>query len=564
MNDPLTKPALAAALALSIAACAPAEPAASPAAAEPADLILTGGAVLTMSAAAPRAEALAVRAGHVVAVGAAADVRALAGPRTRVIELHGETVTPGLVDAHCHLYGLGVAKESLALRGSPSPEAAAALVAGAVKARAEGEWITGRGWDQNLWSSKEFPRHDVLDAAAPKHPVALERVDGHAIWANAAALRIAGIGRDTPDPPGGKILRDAAGDPTGVLIDHAMDLLDSKMPSGAPEARERRILAAAAEAVEAGLTGVHEMGIDDGTIAAYRKLAAEGRLPIRVHAYLGGEGRVASLASRTPDADPDGTAMFVLRGVKLFADGALGSRGAALLAPYSDDPKNSGLSLATAEELRRGAAAAASSGFQLAVHAIGDRGNREVLDAFASVGPRARELRFRVEHAQVLAPEDIGRFASLGVIASMQPTHATSDMPWAGARLGPERLKGAYAWRSVLATGAHLAFGSDFPVEETSPLLGIYAAVTRQDAHGDPPAGFLPEQRLTLDEALRAFTVEPAYAAFAESRRGTIAPGMVADVTVFDRALTPDEGLLAAKARLVIVGGKIVYERSAR
>lgn len=522
-------------------------------------LILTGGAILTMVQGAPRAEALAIRGDRVLAVGSAAAVGALAGPGTRVIELHGHTVTPGLVDAHCHLHGLGVALETLSLRGAGSPEAAAALVGEAVKTRAEGEWITGRGWDQNLWKVKEFPRHEVLDAVAPKHPVALERVDGHALWANAAAMRAAGIVRETPDPPGGKIVRDAAGEATGVLLDRAMKLVEAKMPDEPRAVTERRILAAAAQAVSLGLTGVHEMGITDEEIAVYRDLARDGRLPLRVYAYLAGAGRVDSLASRTPDADPEGTARFVLRGVKLFADGALGSRGAALLAPYADDPGNSGLALATPDELRRGAAMAASRGFQLAVHAIGDRANREVLDAFEAAGVRGRDLRFRVEHAQVVSPADLPRFAALGVIASMQPTHATSDMPWAGARLGPERLRGAYAWRSILATGARVAFGSDFPVEETSPLLGLYAAVTRQDATGNPPGGFLPEQRLTLEEALHAFTVEPAWAAFAEKHRGTLAPGRVADVTVFDRALTGDRGLLAAKAELVLVSGEVVW-----
>lgn len=558
----MIKPSLLAALALAVGlGCAPAEaPTKAPVpAADAPDLILTGGAILTMVKGAPRAEALAIRGEHLVAVGSAAAVGALAGPRTRVIQLHGETVTPGLVDAHCHLHGLGVALETLSLRGAASPEAAAAPVREAAKTSAEGEWITGQGWDQNLWAVKELPRHEVLDVVAPKNPVALDRVDGHALWANAAAMRAAGITRATPDPPGGKIVRDAAGEATGVFLDHAMDLVSAKMPGETRAVTERRVLAAARKAVSLGLTGVHEMGINDETVAVYRALAREGRLPLRVHAYFAGEGRVDSLASRTPDADPTGTARFVLRGVKLFADGALGSRGAALLAPYDDDPKNSGLTLAGPDELRRGAVLAASRGFQLAVHAIGDRANRAVLDAFEAAGVRGRDLRFRVEHAQVVSPADLPRFAALGVIASMQPTHATSDMPWAGARLGPERLRGAYAWRSILATGAHVAFGSDFPVEEASPLLGLYAAVTRQDAEGNPPGGFFPEQRLSLEEALHAFTVEPAWAAFAEAHRGTLAPGMVADVTVFDRALTADRGLLGAKAKMVIVGGEVVF-----
>jgi predicted amidohydrolase YtcJ len=492
-------------------------------------------------------------------------VRALIGPRTRVVELKGRTVTPGLVDAHCHLYGLGIALETLSLRGQKSPGAISLLVAEAAKTRPEGEWIRGRGWDQNLFTPAEFPGHAPLDAAAPKHPVALFRIDGHALWANAVAMRAAGVHRATPDPPGGKILRDAAGEPTGVFIDHAMSLIEAKMPPDPPAVRARRILKAADLAVSLGLTGVEEMGIDDETVSVYRSLASEGRLPLRVYAYLSGEGRIDSLPSRKPDIDRDGTAMFVLRGVKLFADGALGSRGAALLAPYDDDRGNTGLLLMPPEELRRAAEVAAKSGFQVAVHAIGDRANRIVLDAFEAAGQgKAKDLRFRVEHAQVVALEDIGRFAKLGVIASMQPTHATSDMPWAEARVGPSRIRGAYAWRSILTTGAHIAFGSDFPVEEPSPLLGIYAAVTRQDTKGNPPSGFHPEERLTLDEALRAFTVEPAYAAFVEGHRGVLGRGFVADLTVFDRALTADKGVLEARADMVIVGGRVVREAGAR
>jgi predicted amidohydrolase YtcJ len=560
---------LSAVLAVSLAAsgCADNSPPASPPQApgvEAADLVLTGGPILTMRPDTPRVEAVAIRGGKIAAAGSAADLSRFVGPATRVVDLHGRTAMPGLVDAHCHLYGLGRALEEISLRGVASVEAAAKLVANAAQGRPEGEWILGRGWDQNLWTPPAFPGHAPLDQAAPRHPVALERIDGHALWLNAAALRAAGIGKDTPDPPGGKILRDAAGEPTGVLVDRAMDLVESKMPSAPPAVRTRRILRAAALAASLGLTGVHEMGIDDDTVAAYRALAHDGKLPIRVYAYLAGAGRVDSLPGRTPDRDPDGTAMFVLRGVKLFADGALGSRGAALLAPYDDDPGNTGLVVTSPEELARAAKIVAQAGFQLAVHAIGDRANRAVLDAFAAAGAGpGRDLRFRVEHAQVVAPEDVPRFAALGVVASMQPTHATSDMPWAEARVGPARIRGAYAWRSILATGAHVAFGSDFPVEEPSPLLGLYAAVTRQDTQGRPPGGWKPEQRLTLDEALRAFTVEPAWAAFAEAHRGAIAPGMVADLTVLDRPLAADRSLLDAHADLVIVGGRVAYERGA-
>ena len=525
----------------------------------PADFVLLGGAVRTMDPTRPEASAIAVRGDRIVAVGADADVTGFIGPNTWVERLDGRTVIPGLVDGHCHLHGLGAALESLDVRGQRSPEAIATLVAAEVKARAPGEWITGRGWDQNLFSPAAFPTRAPLDAAVPQHPVALTRIDGHALWVNAAALRLAGVDEKTADPPGGRILRDSTGAPTGVFIDNAMDLVTAKIPAEPPEVIERRIVRASAHVASLGLTGVHEMGIGEATVAVYRKLASEGRLPIRVYAYLSGEN-LAGLSKRKPDMDPDGSAMFVVRGIKLFADGALGSRGAALLAPYADEPKSVGISITDRKTLTEAARVVADAGFQLAVHAIGDRANRDVLDAFAALGEgRARALRFRIEHAQVLAPEDIPRFGALGVLASMQPTHATSDMPWAPARLGPERLRGAYAWRSLLDSGARLVFGSDFPVEEPSPLLGLWAAVSRQDPSGAPPGGFLPGERVTLEEALAAFTTGPAHASFTEASHGRIAPGYVADLTVFAAPLVADRSLLQAKIHRVIVGGKVAF-----
>jgi predicted amidohydrolase YtcJ len=468
---------------------------------------------------------------------------------------------PGLVDGHCHLYGLGKALEEISLRGVGSVEAAATQVAEAARGRAPGEWIEGRGWDQNLWTPKEFPGHAALDAAAPQNPVALRRIDGHALWVNAAALKAAGITRQTAAPAGGTIVKDRKGEPTGVLIDAAMALVGGKIPEPTPEVIRRRILLAAKAATAAGIAGVHEMGIPDEVVTEYRALAAAGELPLRVWALLqGSPAMVESLASRTADRDPGGESRFVLGGVKLYADGALGSRGAALLEPYDDDPGNRGLVVTPREVLARAAEQAARGGWQLAVHAIGDRGNRDVLDAFAAAGVTA-DRRFRIEHAQVVAPEDFRRFAQLGVIASMQPTHATSDMPWAEARVGKRRIAGAYAWRTMLEAGAHVLGGSDFPVEEVPIVLSLYAATTRMDREGQPPGGWLPEQKLSLDEALRMFTVEPAYASFRERSHGRIAPGHVADVTVFDRELRV-ESLLDTQVDMTIVGGAVVFERA--
>jgi hypothetical protein len=529
-----------------------------------AELVLTGGAIMTMDPARPSASAVAVRGGRLVAVGGDGDVRGWVGPKTRVIALGGRSATPGLTDAHAHLSGLGAALESVALRGVASAQEAAARVAQAAAKLPPGEWVVGRGWDQNLWPDKKFPSHEVLDRAVGDRPAVLERVDGHALWVSGKALALAGVDRSTPDPNGGRIVRDGAGNATGVLIDTAQGLVEKVVPAPGTEALTRRIVAAGNTAVAAGLTCVHEMGIDDATVDVYRNLADEGRLPLRVYAFLSGSPEVArGLGRRVAEVDRDGTERFVLRGVKFYADGALGSRGARLLAPYDDDPKNLGLWVTAPAELKAAVKATVAAGWQPAVHAIGDAGVRAVLDAYEEArkaNPKA-DARMRVEHAQVVSLDDLPRFARLGVLASMQPTHATSDMPWAEARVGAQRIRGAYAWHTLVASGVHVPFGSDFPVEEVSPLLGLYAAVTRQDARGQPPGGWHPGERVSLEQAVRGFTVEAAYAGFAERQRGMVKVGMVADLTVFDRPLRADRSLLETSVDYTIVGGQVVYER---
>lgn len=529
---------------------------------EPADLVLIGGELHTMDPSQAAASALAVRGTRIVAVGDKDAVADLIGDDTQVIELNGRSVSPGLADAHCHLYGLGAALDSLDLRGLRSPKEVAERVAQAAANTPAGEWIVGRGWDQNLWAKKAFPTAKVLDAVVKKHPVAIARIDGHALWVNSAAMKQAGIQRRTKDPVGGKIVRDRRKRPTGVFIDSAMALIRKHVPAPSPEVIERRILAGADKALAAGITAVHDMGISDQVADVYRALVQEQRLPLRVYAFLSGDVDTAMrLDRRQPDIDRTGEAMFVMRAIKLYADGALGSRGAALLAPYADDPENTGLWVTSVEDLQRAVRAAVDAGWQVGVHAIGDAGNRAVLDAFAAAisAHRKADLRLRVEHAQVLAPEDIGRFAELDIIASMQPTHATSDMPWAEARLGPERIRGAYAWRALLDSGARIAAGSDFPVESVSPLLGIHAAVTRTDASGKPKGGWYPEQSMELEEALDGFTYEAAYASFAEQHRGRLKSGYVADITIYDRKLAGDDSLLETGISYTIVGGKVRY-----
>jgi len=522
------------------------------------DVVLVGGDVWTMDPARPRAQAIAWRGEQVVAVGDDAAIRALAGPATRVIDLHGRSATPGLIDAHCHLYGLGADLEHVSVRGLASESAAVAVVAEAAKTRPAGQWLVGRGWDQNRWPGQQFPTRKSLDAAVGDRPVVLDRIDGHAIWVNTVALREAQITRATPDPAGGKIVRDAAGEPTGVLIDNAMPLVQSREPPASPAMRAQRIEAAARVAIAAGLTAVHEMGIDDATADAYRELAAAHRLPLRVHAYLTAPASDARF--QTPPAPATGR--FVMPGVKLYADGALGSRGARLYEPYTDDPGNLGLWRTEPAALARTVDAAVAGGWEIAVHAIGDAGVGSVLDAYlAAEHAHPGEHWLRIEHVQVIAERDVPRMVAARAIASMQPTHATSDMPWAENRLGPARIRGAYAWRTMLDHHIPLAAGSDFPVEQVSPILGLYSAVTRQDGGGMPPGGWYPAQRMTLSEAIEAETRGAAYAEGAAASRGVLAPGRRADLTVFSGALAPDRSLLDLRVDYTIVDGEIVYQR---
>jgi len=545
-------------LLISLAACGGAQRAGGAA-----DLVLLGGDVHTMDPAHPRAAAVAVRGETIAAVGDDADVRGWIGPHTRVVELHGASVTPGLVDTHCHLYELGSEREAVNLRGMTSEAEIARAVAAAASAQPAGAWVIGRGWDQNRWTPAQFPTRASLDAVVVDHPVVLERIDGHALWVDSQALALAGITAQTPDPPGGKIVRDARGEPTGVLVDRATALVGAKLPRASAEVRERRILAAAREAVAAGLTGVGEMGIEDATAEVYARLAAEHRLPLRVYAFLLGDtAHPEVLRARHP---APAVGRFEMPGVKFFADGALGSRGARLYADYDDDPGNRGLWVTEPAVLARAVDDAVAGGWQVAIHAIGDAAVGSVLDAYlAAEAAHPGDHRLRVEHLQILAPGDLPRLVASHAIASMQPTHATSDMPWAEARIGKARITGAYAWRTMLDHGVPLAFGSDFPVEQVSPLLGIYAAVTRQDAAGSPAGGWYPAQRMTLDEAIAAFTRGAAYAERAEATRGVIAVGRAADLTVFDRPLAPDRSLLETRAAMTVVGGEIVYPLAER
>jgi predicted amidohydrolase YtcJ len=530
-------------------------------------MIFIGGTVLTGSEQTPQKNyAIYVTDRVIREVGPLADIQR-AHPVTNTIALLNSTIVPGLTDAHGHLYGLGLSLDVVKLVDTNSYDEVIARVKERVAGTPKGEWIIGRGWDQNDWPVKEFPTKEALDAAVPDHPVFLRRVDGHAALANSVALKAARVTAATKDPEGGRVLRDANGEPTGVFVDAAMDLVEDVMPPPSAATRKARVLAAAQNIAANGLTEMHDAGIDAATIAAVRELIDEKRFPIRVYAMLGDNDALLDTWLKSGPLMDYGSApggasgRLTVRSIKLYADGALGSRGAALLAPYSDDPGNSGLMLARPEHLLDVAKHARAKGFQVNTHAIGDRGVRNVIDAYSEAGVTANE-RYRVEHLQVISPPDVPRLVSHGIIASMQPTHATSDMPWAERRVGSERIKGAYAWRTILNAGGRLALGSDFPVEDVNPFFGIYSAVTRQDHQGNPPGGWYPNQRLTLAEAIRGFTQDAAYAAFEETSRGTIEPGKLADLTIVDGDLLtmPAADLWKAKVRYTIVGGEVVYK----
>jgi len=474
--------------------------------------------------------------GQILGIGDNEPMRA-AFPGARRIDVGGKTLLPGLIDSHGHLYGLALSFTQANLSGTASKEEVMARLKDFEAGLPEGEWLLGRGWDQNDWPEQVFPEKADLDAEFPDRAVWLRRIDGHAAWAN--SLAIAQSDRDLSgdwQPGGGFIRRDDQGQPTGIFVDGAMEFIDQLVPKTSSGLIDTALDLATGKLVSLGLTGVHDPGVDRAVIALYREKIAQGSLPLRIYAMADGLGDTTEwLCENGPLSDPSG--LLEMRAVKLYADGALGSRGAALLADYNDDPGNRGLMFVGREEMISAISRVFACGLQAGVHAIGDAANRLVLDAYGEAMSRYPENpgRHRIEHAQILDTADIPRFSQLGVIAAMQPTHATSDMYWAGERLGNSRLTGAYAWRSLIDSGARLAFGSDFPVEEVNPMLGIYAAVTRQDLEGWPAGGWLPAERVSREEAVRAFTLDAAFAGFMEQQVGSLETGKRADFIVLDR-----------------------------
>ncbi len=535
-----------------------------------ADFVLHNARIYTVDPAQPTAEALAVRGERILMVGTDAQVLG-AYPEAERLDAGGRAVVPGLIDAHAHLMGQGMAMLQVDLVGTGSVAEILARMQDFERTLPPEAWLTGRGWDQNDWpaaadGTHPFPTRADLDAAFPERPVWLRRIDGHAAWANTAALEAVGMEMLTAmdDPEGGKIQRNAQGRPTGVFVDAAMSIVGGRVPSPEPHQLDQALPLAIGEAKRLGLTGVHDAGVDLATVSRYRRAIDDGRFDLRLYGMIGGTGRTFDhFCENGPLLDYGG--LLTVRAVKFYIDGALGSRGAALLADYSDEGGNAGLLMQPPEAFSETVAQAFRCGFQVNTHAIGDRGNRVALDAYEhALRTLGRSVgRHRIEHAQVVALEDIPRFAGLGVIASMQPTHATSDMYWAADRVGPERVRGAYAWRAFLEAGARLAFGSDFPVEQVDPLLGFYAAVTRQDADGWPEGGWYPDQRLTREEALRAFTLDAAYAAFQDDDLGSLEPGKYADFVLLSRDIMtiPAGEILEAEVVATYLGGEKVYEK---
>jgi hypothetical protein len=503
----------------------------------------------------PYAEALAVQQGRIVALLDDEAVKRHAAHGVEVRRLSGRLASPGLVDAHAHIHGYGAMRQQVDLTGTGTLQETLERVARYAERLPGDGWVLGRGWDQNDWPETAWPDADALERAVPGRPCALSRIDGHALWVNRTALERAGIDDDTADPPGGRILRDAQGVATGILIDEAERLVREEIPPPSDADIEQALELAARELMAVGLTGVHDMGMEQRVWSAMVRLAEQGRFPLRVYAYAVADD---PLAARLLKEGPIHEGNLHLIGIKVWADGALGSRGARLLDPYDDEPGTRGVWVTSPDEIARTVRRTVEAGLQPAVHAIGDAANRAALDAFESAGA-GTGLPPRLEHAQILHPDDLPRLASLGVVASMQPTHATSDMPWVERRLGEGRLEGGYAWKTLLDGGALLAFGSDFPVESIDPRLGMYAAITRQDLSGHPPGGWRAWERLTPEEALTAFTAGVAEAVGAGDQLGRLTPGAWCDVTVFasDWLEGDPADLVEAEVISVIVGGEV-------
>jgi len=537
-------------------------------AAEDVDLLLFNGNVYTVNEKTPRAEAIAVRNDRVVFVGSNADARRFHAART--VDLHGHTVVPGLTDSHCHIFGIGERELRLNLEGANTLEDFLAKVKARVTKTKRGQWVTGRGWIETFWKPPQFPTRQDLDKIAPRNPVFLTRADGHGAIANSAALKIAKIDKKTPNPFGGEILKDkASGEPTGMLLDNAQDLVGKNIPKPTAAERQQALLTGINREVGLGWCEIQNAGSHKEDVDLIKKAFESGKIKIRLINAIYGPGEDAQRFLKQGVTLDAFNHHFTQRTIKVIFDGALGSRGAALLQPYSDTPETSGYLTEKPEELKPMFEEALRRGLQVETHAIGDGANRMILDlyegAFKAVPPNQRQIqepRWRVEHAQIVDPVDIPRFAKLGVIPSMQPSHAISDLFFAQARLGMDRLAGAYAWQSFLKSGSIICGGSDAPVERGEPMIEFYAAVARKSIKGESGEGWHPEQAVSREQALKMFTIWPAYAAFEEKDKGSIEPGKLADFTVLSQDIMkiPEPEILKTRSEMTMVGGEIVYD----
>ncbi len=528
-----------------------------------ADLILYNGRVHTMEPSQPAQQAVAVVGDRVVAVGQDRDLLTWKGPRTELLDLRERPVIPGLIDGHVHFCAYAQSLQRIDLAEVDSLQEVVRRVAARAATAAPGEWLLGWGWNHNLWAEGRFPRKEDVDHLTGDHPMALRSKDGHVAWVNSAALRLAHIDRNTPDPAGGEIERDpATGEPTGILKETAEGLLSGLIPPVDIHTMQSLLRQAFANAQSWGLTGVHNReGAEE--LAAFQEMVRRGEMGLRVYTSIPAESLDAAIALGIRSGF--GNEWLRIGGVKIFCDGALGARTADMLEPYEDEPQNRGIEVTSSTELRELVERAARHGIHATIHAIGDRANRRALDALAEVSRAGlgSGLRHSIEHVQLLHPDDLPRLAALGVVASMQPIHATSDWRMAEQHWG-KRARYSYAWRSLLNAGTHLSFGSDCPVEPLNPLYGIYAAVTRQRPDGTPAGGWYPEERLTVEEAVRGFTLGPAYASGEEALKGSVAPGKLADLVVLDRDIfgLPPAAIIEARVDHTILGGRIVYSRA--
>jgi predicted amidohydrolase YtcJ len=536
---------------------------------ETADVVFTNGNIYTANERQPRAQAIAVKNGRIIFVGSDEGLKKYEGKETRVVDLKGRTVLPGLTDAHYHLIGVGLREMTLNLEGTASLEDFLAKVKARVEQARPGEWVTGRGWIETFWKPPVFPTRQDLDRVAPNNPVLLRRADGHGAVANSAALKIAGIDRNTPNPFGGEISKDKSGEPNGMLLDNAQGLVTRHIPQTTPADIERAIVLGVERSIKLGWCEVQDPGGSYDDVALYRKLYEAGKIKLRIYKAVYGPTKDSQRLLSGGAVVGTYDNRFTLRTIKVVFDGALGSRGAALLEPYSDKPDTSGFLTQKPEELLPMFEEALRQGIQVETHAIGDRANRIILDlyeqAFKAVPPeqrKIREPRWRVEHAQIVNPTDIPRFAKLGVIPSMQPSHAIGDLHFAPARLGIKRLEGAYAWQSFIKTGAIVPGGSDAPVERGEPMIEFYAAVARKDQKGFSDEGWHLEQRVSREQALKMFTIWPAFAAFEEKIKGSIETGKLADLTVLsaDVMKIPEPEILKTECLMTVIGGEIVYD----